>query len=124
MWHLLTSSVNLSTLPLEMYFNHCLLNSNTYFYLQEICSTDMVIDHRHIRRLLRFWPMNKVLTQKDEFTEQDANDSTDFLVTILDFVSEKRPTLSECLLHPWISCGPRSIEPSLITTRDKNLKQS
>ncbi|CAN7057650.1 unnamed protein product [Brassica rapa subsp. trilocularis] len=84
----------------------------------------MVIDHRHIRRLLRFWPMNKVLTQKDEFTEQDANDSSDFLVTILDFVSEKRPTLSECLLHPWISCGPRSIEPSLITTRDKNLKQS
>ncbi|ESQ45188.1 hypothetical protein EUTSA_v10010281mg [Eutrema salsugineum] len=69
-------------------------------------------DLRHIRRL-RFWPMNKVLTEKYEFSEQDANDLSDFLVSILDFVPEKRPTASQCLLHPWINSGPRSLEPSL-----------
>ncbi|CAH2064265.1 unnamed protein product [Thlaspi arvense] len=69
-------------------------------------------DLRHIRRL-RFWPMNKVLTEKYEFSEQDANDLSDFLVSILDFVPEKRPTASQCLLHPWINSGPRALEPSL-----------
>jgi serine/threonine-protein kinase SRPK3 len=73
-------------------------------------------DLRHIRRL-RFWPMNKVLTEKYEFSEQDANDLSDFLVSILDFVPEKRPTAAQCLLHPWINSGPRSIKPSL---KDEN----
>ncbi|KAH0911971.1 hypothetical protein HID58_035292 [Brassica napus] len=71
-------------------------------------------DLRHIRRL-RFWPMNKVLTEKYEFSEQDANDLSDFLVSILDFVPEKRPTAAQCLLHPWINPVPRSLEPSLLT---------
>ncbi|CAG7865391.1 unnamed protein product [Brassica rapa] len=71
-------------------------------------------DLRHIRRL-RFWPMNKVLTEKYEFSEQDANDLSDFLVSILDFVPEKRPTAAQCLLHPWINSVPRSLEPSLLT---------
>ncbi|XP_002528633.2 SRSF protein kinase 1 [Ricinus communis] len=69
-------------------------------------------DLRHIRRL-RFWPLNKVLMEKYEFSEKDANDMTDFLVPILDFVPEKRPTAAQCLLHPWISSGPRSLEPSM-----------
>uniref|UniRef100_A0A1J3CIJ7 non-specific serine/threonine protein kinase n=1 Tax=Noccaea caerulescens TaxID=107243 RepID=A0A1J3CIJ7_NOCCA len=76
-------------------------------------------DLRHIRRL-RFWPMNKVLTEKYEFSEQDANDLSDFLVTILDFVPEKRPTASQCLLHPWINSGPRSLEPSLPVKEQKS----
>ncbi|KAG4152172.1 hypothetical protein ERO13_D04G105900v2 [Gossypium hirsutum] len=68
-------------------------------------------DLRHIRRL-RFWPLNKVLVEKYEFSEQDANEMTDFLVPILDFVPEKRPTATQCLQHPWINAGPRLLEPS------------
>lgn len=37
----------------------------------------------------------------------------DFLVPILDFVPEKRPTAGQCLLHPWINAGPRLLEPSV-----------
>ena len=62
---------------------------------------------------MRFWPLNKVLVEKYEFSEQDANDMTDFLIPILDFVPEKRPTAAQCLLHPWINAGPRLLEPSM-----------
>ncbi|CAN4119443.1 unnamed protein product [Withania somnifera] len=68
-------------------------------------------DLRHIRRL-RFWPMNKVLREKYEFSEQDANDMADFLVPILDFVPEKRPTAAQCLSHPWITERSRDLSPS------------
>ncbi|KAH0747546.1 hypothetical protein KY285_009203 [Solanum tuberosum] len=68
-------------------------------------------DLRHIRRL-RFWPMNKVLREKYEFSEQDAHDLADFLVPILDFVPEKRPTAAQCLSHPWITGRPRELSPS------------
>ncbi|XP_010278280.1 PREDICTED: serine/threonine-protein kinase SRPK isoform X2 [Nelumbo nucifera] len=46
-------------------------------------------------------------------SEQDANGMADFLVRILDFVPEKRPTAGQCLTHPWISAGPRLLKPSL-----------
>ncbi|XP_027189613.1 protein kinase dsk1 isoform X2 [Cicer arietinum] len=69
-------------------------------------------DLRHIRRL-RFWPLNKVLMEKYDFSEKDANDMSDFLVSILDFVPEKRPTAGQCLLHPWMNAGPRLLEPSV-----------
>ncbi|XP_065017990.1 uncharacterized protein LOC135644386 isoform X2 [Musa acuminata AAA Group] len=69
-------------------------------------------DLRHIRRL-RFWPLNKVLMEKYEFSEQDANDMADFLVPILDFIPDKRPTACQLLQHPWIDAGPRTQEPSL-----------
>ena len=69
-------------------------------------------DLRHIRRL-RFWPLNKVLMEKYDFTEKDANELTEFLVPILDFVPEKRPTASQCLLHPWINAGPHLLEPAM-----------
>lgn len=67
---------------------------------------------RHIRRL-RFWPLNKVLTEKYNFTEQDANAMADFLVPLLDFVPEKRPTAAQCLSHPWITSGPHLREPAI-----------
>ncbi|OIT33375.1 PREDICTED: SRSF protein kinase 2-like [Nicotiana attenuata] len=67
-------------------------------------------DLRHIRRL-RFWPLDKVLVEKYEFSEQDARDFADFLIPILDFVPEKRPTAAQCLLHPWMNTGPNSLEP-------------
>ncbi|RDX76090.1 dsk1 [Mucuna pruriens] len=71
---------------------------------------------RHISNL-RFWPMDKVLMEKYNFSEQDTNDLVDFLVPILDFVPEKRPTAAQCLNHPWISAGPRTLEPSITTVQ-------
>ena len=71
-------------------------------------------DLRHIRRL-RFWPLNKVLTEKYDFSEQDATDLADFLVPILDFVPEKRPSAAQLLLHPWIEAGPRLRQPADLT---------
>lgn len=75
-------------------------------------------DLRHIRRL-RFWPLNKVLVEKYDFSEQDANEMTDFLVPILDFVPEKRPTAARCLQHPWINAGPRLLEPSKSSSHNR-----
>jgi len=54
-----------------------------------------------------------VLTEKYDFSAQDASDMSDFLVPLLDFVPEKRPTAAQCLTHPWMSAGPRTLEPSL-----------
>ncbi|KDO42524.1 hypothetical protein CISIN_1g045988mg [Citrus sinensis] len=76
-------------------------------------------DLRHIRRL-RFWPLNKVLIEKYDFSEKDANDMADFLVPILDFVPEKRPTAAQCLTHPWINVGPRLLEPSMAATQPQD----
>eukprot|EP00252_Welwitschia_mirabilis_P005176 TRINITY_DN1564_c0_g2_i1.p1 TRINITY_DN1564_c0_g2~~TRINITY_DN1564_c0_g2_i1.p1 ORF type:complete len:622 (+),score=145.99 TRINITY_DN1564_c0_g2_i1:17-1882(+) len=73
-------------------------------------------DLRHIRRL-RFWPLNKVLEEKYELSEQDANAFSDFLVPLLDFVPEKRPTAAQALLHPWLDAGPRLFEPPVATIR-------
>ncbi|KAL6637853.1 hypothetical protein ACP70R_025425 [Stipagrostis hirtigluma subsp. patula] len=70
-------------------------------------------DLRHIRRL-RFWPLNKVLMEKYEFTEKNANDMADFLVPILDFVPEKRPTAAQLLQHPWLEIGPLRRQPKTL----------
>ncbi|XP_010520395.1 PREDICTED: serine/threonine-protein kinase SRPK-like isoform X2 [Tarenaya hassleriana] len=66
---------------------------------------------RHTRRL-RFWPLDKVLKEKYNFSEQDANAMADFIVPILDFLPEKRPTATQCLTHPWINPGPNLLRPS------------
>ncbi|KAJ6765748.1 SERINE KINASE-LIKE PROTEIN [Salix purpurea] len=79
-------------------------------------------DLRHIRRL-RFWTLTKVLMEKYDFSEQDANDMTDFLVPILDFVPEKRPTAAQCLSHPWFTAGPRLLEPSMHEAKDGNTSE-
>lgn len=80
-------------------------------------------DLRHIRRL-RFWPLNKVLMEKYDFTEQDAIDMADFLVPILDFVPEKRPTAAQCLTHPWINAGPRLLQPSTAASQPQDSEGS
>lgn len=61
---------------------------------------------------MRFWPLNKVLVEKYDFNERDANDLADFLVPILDFVPEKRPTAAQLLQHPWLNTGPFTREPA------------
>lgn len=50
--------------------------------------------------------------EKYDFSEQDANQMAEFLVPILDFVPENRPSAGQCLLHPWMNAGPRLLEPS------------
>ncbi|XP_038974857.1 SRSF protein kinase 2-like [Phoenix dactylifera] len=72
-------------------------------------------DLRHIRRL-KFWPLHKVLIEKYNFNERDAKDIADFLVPVLDFVPEKRPTASQLLQHPWIDAGPLLREPCVPPT--------
>lgn len=67
-------------------------------------------DLRHIRRL-RFWPLNKVLVEKYEFSDIDANGMAEFLVPILDFVPEKRPSAAQLLQHPWLDVGPLRRQP-------------
>ncbi|VYS67624.1 unnamed protein product [Arabidopsis thaliana] len=66
---------------------------------------------RHIRRL-RFWPLSKVLTDKYDFSEEDAIAMQDFITPILQFVPEKRPTAAQCLTHPWLNPVPKSLKPS------------
>ncbi|GKC55058.1 serine/threonine-protein kinase SRPK-like protein [Tanacetum coccineum] len=73
-------------------------------------------DLRHIRQL-RFWPLHKELKEKYEFSEQDATELADFLVPILDFVPDKRPTPAQCLNHPWLTEGPsRDLTPAANST--------
>lgn len=69
-------------------------------------------DLRHIRRL-RYWPLDRVLVEKYDFSQHDAKELSDFLLPLLDFVPEKRPTASQCLLHPWLNVGPHPAEAAL-----------
>ncbi|XP_022995742.1 serine/threonine-protein kinase SRPK-like isoform X2 [Cucurbita maxima] len=78
---------------------------------------------RHIRQL-RFWPLNKVLTEKYDFSEQDANGMADFLVPLLDFSPEKRPTAAQCLSHPWLNSVPRILESSGSTHQNQPKDQN
>lgn len=80
-------------------------------------------DLRHIRRL-RFWPLSKVLMDKYDFSEQDATDMADFLVPILDFVPEKRPSAAQLLNHPWINTGPRLRQPANLSDEGASDEQN
>lgn len=52
--------------------------------------------------------------EKYEFTERNTNDMADFLVPILDFVPEKRPTAAQLLQHPWLDAGPLRRQPKTL----------
>ncbi|MED6167128.1 hypothetical protein PIB30_116151, partial [Stylosanthes scabra] len=55
--------------------------------------------------------------EKYDFSEQDANDMAGFIIPLLDFVPDKRPTAAQCLTHPWLSAGPRTLKPSSTTVQ-------
>ncbi|KAK4261657.1 hypothetical protein QN277_004621 [Acacia crassicarpa] len=59
-------------------------------------------DLKRIRRL-KFWPLDKFLTDKYNFSASDAREFSEFLLPLLDFSPEKRPTAQQCLEHPWLS---------------------
>ncbi|XP_002988575.2 serine/threonine-protein kinase SRPK [Selaginella moellendorffii] len=68
-------------------------------------------DLRHIRKL-RFWPLKRVLVEKYDFSEVDAQDLSSFLCPILEFVPEKRLTAAQALQHSWLNSGPLLVTPS------------
>jgi len=59
-------------------------------------------DLKRIKRL-KYWSLDRLLVEKFEFSEKDAQEFADFLRPILDFAPEKRPTAQQCLKHPWLN---------------------
>lgn len=59
-------------------------------------------DLKRIRRL-KFWPLDRLLVDKYNFSEKDASELAEFLCPLLDFAPEKRPTAQQCLEHPWLN---------------------
>ncbi|KAG2695038.1 hypothetical protein I3760_08G172200 [Carya illinoinensis] len=59
-------------------------------------------DLKRIRRL-KFWPLDRLLVEKYNFSENDAGEFAEFLCPLLDFAPEKRPTAQQCLQHPWLN---------------------
>ncbi|KAK9069397.1 hypothetical protein SSX86_011300 [Deinandra increscens subsp. villosa] len=70
------------------------LRSKDYF--------DRYGDLKRIRRL-KHVPLARLLIDKFKFSVNDARDFADFLIPILDFAPEKRPTAEQCLQHPWLN---------------------
>ncbi|KAJ1403844.1 Serine/threonine-protein kinase, active site [Sesbania bispinosa] len=60
-------------------------------------------DLKRIRRL-KFWPLDKLLVDRYKFSVNDAREFSEFVVPLLDFAPEKRPTARQCLQHPWLNC--------------------
>ena len=43
-----------------------------------------------------------VMMQKYEWSRKDAEELSDFLVPMMDYVPSKRATAAQCLKHPWL----------------------
>ena len=56
---------------------------------------------RHIRSL-KFWPCDRVLTEKYNMTEKDSKELSEFLMKMLDFNPANRATAEHMLEHPWL----------------------
>ncbi|GMH06611.1 hypothetical protein Nepgr_008451 [Nepenthes gracilis] len=59
-------------------------------------------DLKRIRRL-KYWPLDRLLIDRYEFSETDAREFVEFLQPLFDFAPEKRPTAQQCLQHPWLN---------------------
>ncbi|TTB56407.1 SRSF protein kinase 3 [Bagarius yarrelli] len=57
---------------------------------------------RHISNL-KPWGLFEVLLEKYEWPLEQAAQFSDFLLTMLEFIPEKRATAAECLQHPWLN---------------------
>uniref|UniRef100_A0A7N0VD67 non-specific serine/threonine protein kinase n=1 Tax=Kalanchoe fedtschenkoi TaxID=63787 RepID=A0A7N0VD67_KALFE len=58
-------------------------------------------DEDHLALMMELLSM--MPRKKYRMSERDANELADFLIPILEFVPEKRPTAGQCHTHPWIS---------------------
>ncbi|XP_017286419.1 SRSF protein kinase 1a isoform X2 [Kryptolebias marmoratus] len=59
-------------------------------------------DLKHITKL-KPWGLLEVLVEKYEWSHEEAECFTDFLLPMLELVPEKRATAAECLRHPWLA---------------------
>ncbi|KAM6980854.1 SRSF protein kinase 1b [Aplochiton taeniatus] len=59
-------------------------------------------DLRHITKL-KPWGLMEVLMEKYEWSLEEAQTFSSFLLPMLDLVPEKRATAAECLRHAWIA---------------------
>ncbi|XP_007231984.3 SRSF protein kinase 1a isoform X2 [Astyanax mexicanus] len=59
-------------------------------------------DLKHITKL-KPWGLLEVLQDKYEWSREDAETFTDFLLPMLELIPEKRATAAECLRHPWLT---------------------
>ncbi|XP_023691620.2 uncharacterized protein srpk3 [Paramormyrops kingsleyae] len=59
----------------------------------------------HLRHIssLKPWGLFEVLLEKYEWPLEQAAQFSDFLLTMLEFIPEKRATAAQCLRHPWLS---------------------
>uniref|UniRef100_A0AAY4B6F0 non-specific serine/threonine protein kinase n=1 Tax=Denticeps clupeoides TaxID=299321 RepID=A0AAY4B6F0_9TELE len=57
---------------------------------------------RHIGSL-KPWGLFEVLLEKYEWPLEQAAQFSDFLITMLELVPEKRATAAQCLQHPWLN---------------------
>lgn len=57
---------------------------------------------RHIANL-KPWGLFEVLLEKYEWPLEQAAQFSDFLITMLELVPEKRATAAQCLEHPWLN---------------------
>uniref|UniRef100_A0A3P8V020 non-specific serine/threonine protein kinase n=1 Tax=Cynoglossus semilaevis TaxID=244447 RepID=A0A3P8V020_CYNSE len=59
-------------------------------------------DLRHITKL-KPWGLFEVLVEKYEWSKEEANSFSSFLLPMLDLVPERRATAAQCLSHPWLT---------------------
>ena len=57
---------------------------------------------KHILKL-KPWGLTDVLTEKYEWTMEEAQAFADFLTPMLEFDPDKRATAEESLQHPWLN---------------------
>ncbi|KAF3490098.1 hypothetical protein F2Q69_00052461 [Brassica cretica] len=77
-------------------------------------------DLKRIRRL-KYWPLDRLLTDKYKLPEAEAREFAEFLCPILAFEPEKRPTAQQCLQHPWLNLRAQNNEDQVedSTRRDR-----
>ncbi|XP_069040142.1 SRSF protein kinase 3 isoform X2 [Lepisosteus oculatus] len=57
---------------------------------------------RHISNL-KPWALYEVLLEKYEWPLEQAAQFSDFLLTMLEYIPERRATAAQCLQHPWLN---------------------
>lgn len=53
---------------------------------------------------LKPWALEDVLTEKYEWSDEQANEFASFLKPMLEYDTKKRATAAQCLEHSWITC--------------------
>ncbi|XP_043711975.1 SRSF protein kinase 1-like [Telopea speciosissima] len=59
-------------------------------------------DLKRIRRL-KYWPLDRLLTEKYKFPHSEAQEFAEFLCPLFNLAPENRPTAEQCLQHPWLN---------------------